>query len=250
MSPRKYKALIMKRFCVLIVSILSIVYSTFSQSVSKPFTQTGKASFYADKFHGKRTSSGEKFDMNSYTAAHKTLKFGTLVKVTNKKNGKAVIVRINDRGPYVKSRVLDLSKAAAKSIDLIRSGGGWVLIEEVDELLASVGPVVGSGKPLVELNDATVYEPGNTYNVWGQPLVINKFSIQLSAFTDILNAQEFCRELLSKGIEQVFIQVGMAQDTKIFKVLVYDLETRSDAVIELKNLKLLGFSGFVKNFES
>lgn len=77
---------------------------------------TGKASWYGDQFHGKKTASGEKYDMNEYTAAHKTLPFGTKVKITNQRNGKSVVVEINDRGPYVKSRQFDLSKAAFETI--------------------------------------------------------------------------------------------------------------------------------------
>lgn len=75
------------------------------------------ASWYGGKFHGRTTASGEKYNMNALTAAHKTLPFGTKVKVTNKKNGKAVVVMINDRGPFVKGRVIDLSKAAHEKID-------------------------------------------------------------------------------------------------------------------------------------
>jgi len=82
----------------------------------------GKASYYADKFHGRQTASGEIFNMNKMTCAHKTLSFGTRLLVKNLKNGKTVIVRVNDRGPFVGNRVIDLSKAAAQKLDMIRSG--------------------------------------------------------------------------------------------------------------------------------
>ncbi len=82
----------------------------------------GECSYYADKFHGKKTANGEIYDMNQYTAAHRTLPFNTILEVTNIKNGKTVRIRINDRGPFKKGRILDLSLAAAKKIDLIRSG--------------------------------------------------------------------------------------------------------------------------------
>lgn len=85
-------------------------------------TQSGIASWYGPGFNGRSTASGEIFDMQKLTAAHKTLPFGTRVKVTNLVNGKSVIVRINDRGPYVHGRVIDLSRAAASTIDLIASG--------------------------------------------------------------------------------------------------------------------------------
>ena len=83
---------------------------------------SGIVSWYADKFHGKKTSSGELYDKNNLTAAHKTLPFGTKVKVVNKTNGKSVIVRINDRGPFVKGRTIDLSKKAFRSIASIKKG--------------------------------------------------------------------------------------------------------------------------------
>lgn len=85
-------------------------------------TSQGVASYYGMEFHGRRTASGEKFDMNAMTAAHRTLPFGTVVRVTNLANGKSVRVRINDRGPFVSGRDIDLSYAAAKAIDLLAVG--------------------------------------------------------------------------------------------------------------------------------
>jgi rare lipoprotein A len=85
-------------------------------------TFDGRASYYGRRFHGRRTASGERFDMNRPTAAHRTLPFGTMVRVTNTANGKQVVVRINDRGPPSHSRVLDLSFGAALALDMIRSG--------------------------------------------------------------------------------------------------------------------------------
>ena len=84
--------------------------------------ESGKASYYADKFDGRKTANGEIFDQSKITAAHKTLPFGTSVTVKNLSNGKTVKVRINDRGPFVAGRIIDLSKKAAKKIDLINAG--------------------------------------------------------------------------------------------------------------------------------
>lgn len=89
----------------------------------------GKASYYANRFHGRTTANGETFDMKEFTAAHRSLPFGTIVRVTNLNNGKMVFVKINDRGPYIKNRIIDLSKAAAKQLDLVDSGVGRVKIE-------------------------------------------------------------------------------------------------------------------------
>jgi rare lipoprotein A len=92
---------------------------------------TMKASWYGPGFHGKNTASGETYDQMALTAAHKSIKFGTLLKVTNPKNGKSVIVRINDRGPYIPGRQLDLSKAAAMELGTIHRGVAWLKVEEI-----------------------------------------------------------------------------------------------------------------------
>lgn len=85
-------------------------------------TYSGKCSFYNTKLHGNRTTSGEKYDKNKFTAAHRTLPFGTKVKITDQKTGRNTIVRINDRGPFVKNRVMDISNAAAKELGVVNRG--------------------------------------------------------------------------------------------------------------------------------
>jgi len=91
--------------------------------------QEGKASYYAHKFHGRTTASGEIYDENKMTAAHKTLPFGTMVRVTNLGNGKMVAVKINDRGPFVEGRIIDLSFRAAGDLDMIAAGVVKVHVE-------------------------------------------------------------------------------------------------------------------------
>lgn len=98
-----------------------------------PIKQKGIASYYGYKFHGKRTASGELFNMKELTAAHKTLPFNTFVRVTNLKNKKSVIVRINDRGPYSPKRIIDVSRAAAEKIDMVQSG---IIDVEIEVLVA------------------------------------------------------------------------------------------------------------------
>ncbi|MCK5573712.1 MAG: septal ring lytic transglycosylase RlpA family protein [Bacteroidetes bacterium] len=89
----------------------------------------GIASYYADDFHGRRTANGEVYDMHGITAAHRTLPFNSILRVTNLKNGKTVTVRINDRGPFVGGRIVDLSLGAAKKIDMLNDGTAPVRIE-------------------------------------------------------------------------------------------------------------------------
>ena len=106
----------------------------FSSCISAPAQarQTGYASWYGGKFQGRQTANGEIFDTYKNTAAHKTLPFDTLVKVINLENGKSTVVRINDRGPFVENRIIDLSFSAAKEIDMIESGIARVRIEIIE----------------------------------------------------------------------------------------------------------------------
>lgn len=103
-------------FVVLLCSLLCF------SSCNRRITENGKASYYADKFEGRKTASGETFRQNGLTAAHRTLPFGTKVTVINISNGKSVKVRINDRGPFSQGRVIDLSKKAAKRIGMLTTG--------------------------------------------------------------------------------------------------------------------------------
>lgn len=95
------------------------------------YVQYGFASYYGGEFQGKKTASGERFNKWDFTCAHKTLPFGTRLRVTNLKNHKSVIVRVNDRGPWVKGRIIDLSYAAAKKIGLLKYGVVKVKIEVI-----------------------------------------------------------------------------------------------------------------------
>lgn len=102
---------------------------TLLVACSPKVSQTGKASYYADKFNGRKTASGATFKNSSKIAAHKTLPFGTKVKVTNLSNGKSTKVVVQDRGPHVAGRIIDLSKKSAKKIGLVSQGVGSVKIE-------------------------------------------------------------------------------------------------------------------------
>jgi rare lipoprotein A len=116
-----------KRFIFLAVFFALVTVSCHRKhlpaaSVEVSGSQTGLASFYAESYNGRKTANGEIFHSSDLTAAHKTLPFGTKVRVTNLTNGKSVKVRINDRGPYVAGRIIDLTRAAAKKIDMINEG--------------------------------------------------------------------------------------------------------------------------------
>ncbi len=115
---------------IVLVLILSFFSSLSSFSVEN-YPQYGNASWYGGPLHGKKTASGERFDMYSFTGAHRELPFGTIIMVTNLRNGKEVYIKVNDRGPFVKGRIVDLSHAAAKAIGFNRRGVIRVKIEVI-----------------------------------------------------------------------------------------------------------------------
>lgn len=140
------------------------------------FTQTGVASWYGRKFHGRTTASGEIYDMYQFTAAHKTLPLPSYVRVTNLGNGRQVIVRVNDRGPFHGNRIIDLSYAAAKHLGMIKTGTARVRIQALT------------------LAGQNVAEAANP-----------KLYLQTGAFANASNAHEQANRLQSMGIEDVFI---------------------------------------------
>lgn len=115
--------------------------STKNNSLSKPY-QIGRASWYGKQFHGRETASGEPYDMFQFTAAHRQLPLGTWVRVTNLHNGRSIVVRVNDRGPYVGKRIIDLSYAAAQMLDLRSRGTEQVRLDIVPG--EDVGPTMAA----------------------------------------------------------------------------------------------------------
>jgi rare lipoprotein A len=189
------------------------------------FSQVGKASWYGKKFHGKTTSTGEVFNMYRKSAAHKTLPLNTYVSVLNLENGKSTVVRINDRGPFVRGRVIDLSYAAAKEIDLIGPGLADV---KVVALGKQVGKVA-TGKtfrPILELDD----------------FIGGEFTIQVGAFQDRANAIELARRL-----KVIFDYVNVtsfadADEKTFYRVHVSKSRTLPQAEEIEKELEDMGFT--------
>lgn len=135
------------------------------------FTQEGIASWYGSDFHGKKTSNGEIYDMHAMTAAHKTLPLGVFVKVRNKQNGQEAIVRVNDRGPFVKNRIIDLSYTAAKKLGVDMKGTAPVRIEALGYKASGEG-----------------YQAPETYDS-------GNYSVQIGAFKDDQNARRLSEEM-------------------------------------------------------
>lgn len=114
-----------------IIFVLTAFCITMNAQAETVFQQ-GKASYYGKAHHGKKTASGKRFNMHAMTAAHRSLPFGTQLKVTSKDTGKSVIVTINDRGPYAGGRILDLSQEAARQLGMIKQGVGVVTLEKIN----------------------------------------------------------------------------------------------------------------------
>jgi rare lipoprotein A len=150
------------------------------------YTEEGNASWYGEPFHGRRASNGEVYDMNKLTAAHRTLPFDTVVRVTNLSNGKFTVVRITDRGPFVDNRIIDLSMAAAREIDSIGPGVVPVRVEIVS---AGVDPTSGF------------------------------FTVQVGAFRDRGNAERL-RQRLNPSYSPIFIQQYDSPDGLFYRVRV------------------------------
>jgi len=179
-------------------------------SSTKNFTQKGIASWYGPKFHGKLTSNKERYDMYQLTAAHKTLPFNTKVRVTNLENGLSVLVRINDRGPFVGDRIIDLSLAAAKKLNMLKSGTTSV------ELRAENNPD--------QVNKADRKSA-------------NKFGVQVGFFKEIQNATN-----LKDQTRESFVQKFNSNGDQFYRVVVGNYDQFDQAWNQLKELKANGFT--------
>lgn len=191
---------------------------------SEGFVQYGKASWYGKKFHGRPTASGEIFDMHKVSAAHKILPLGTYVKAINLSNSKQVVVRINDRGPFVKGRVIDLSYAAAKQIGLIGPGLAEVKIIALGREVGEIESPLGN-KPVVEIGD----------------LSLGEFTVQVGAFKSKENALR-----LSDRLKVIFNYVdvemyGEENNEPIYRVRVSKTKTLTKAEKMEKKLESMGF---------
>ncbi len=118
-------------FAIAILIVPGLLIQLPSASAAPALTQRGIASYYHDKFQGRRTASGERYNSQAYTAAHKRLPLGTKIRVTHLKTGKSIQVRVNDRGPFIEGRILDLSRRAARELGIIKAGLAPVRIEVV-----------------------------------------------------------------------------------------------------------------------
>ncbi len=193
-------------------------------------TQTGKASFYADKFEGSPTASGEKYKHSKLTAAHKSLPFGTKVRVTNLANNESVEVVINDRGPYVDGRIIDLSKSAAEKLGFINLGLAEVKVEILD---------AGDGKSKsqsVSIEQVTVDEK-EFYNFEIERLQPKGFGVQIGTYQELVNLMRLSDNLKNSYKKKVTVQVKVINGVKYYSILLGPLSSRPKAEDLLAELK-------------
>jgi len=137
------------------------VFTLLISFTALPQTQSGKASFYPKNFSGRKTASGERLHHDSLTCAHRTYPFGTMLLVTNPANGNHVIVKVTDRGPYIKGRIIDLSVRAAQELGIIAQGIAPVIVEKIDDSIIPFKPADYISKPELNLstNDGSDSKP-------------------------------------------------------------------------------------------
>ena len=200
---------------VLVTACGTSVRRATSSSSPALITQSGTASWYGPGFDGKETSSGERYDQNALTAAHRTLPLGTRVRVTNAANGRSVDVRINDRGPFVDDRIIDLSRAAARALDMIGPGTAQVLIE----VLESPFPIDSMPTSL-------------------------RFTVQVGSFTNRANADEL-RTRIEKSARDVSIMTAVVGGRTYYRVQVGVFDAHDAAEREARRLRDAGIDAIV-----
>lgn len=204
-------------------------------------TQTGKASFYADKFEGRPTASGEKYKHNKLTAAHKTLPFGTKVKVTNLSNNLTVEVVVNDRGPYVDGRIIDLSKSAAEKLDFVNQGLAEVSVEVVD-----AGDGKGKTQP-VSIDHVSVDEK-EFYDLSISRLRPSGFGVQIGTYQELVNLMRLSENLKNSYKKEVTVQVKIINGVKYYSIIVGQFSKRAKATSFLGELKKKFPDAFIVEF--
>ena len=212
-------------------------YTVFGQTYvpvvnKEPKKERGMASWYGRKFHGQRTSSGETYDMFAMTAAHKTLPIPSFARVTNVKNGKSVVVRINDRGPFHSDRIIDLSYAAAARIGIVNAGSGLV---EVERVFAGPPPVeslspIDQPAPVV----ATVETPVVTQEPAG-------LWLQLGAFSSAEAAESF-RQKMTRDLPWLLEPLQVTFRDGLHRVRAGPYQNREEANAIAEKMRVsLGF---------
>ena len=207
----------------------AILYFLMAHSFAQ--TQTGKASFYADKFEGSSTASGEKYKHNKFTGAHKSLPFGTKVRVTNLANNESVEVTINDRGPYVDDRVIDLSRSAADKLGFISQGLAEVKLEVIDpgdgktsDPIRPIEHVVVDEKEFYEFEISRINEPKG-------------YGVQIGTYQELVNLMRLAENLKKSYKKEVTVQVKILKGIKYYGLILGNFSSRTKAELFREELK-------------
>jgi rare lipoprotein A len=198
------------------------------------YRETGIASWYGKPFHGRKTSNGETYNMHAATAAHKTLPMGTMLLVKNLANGRTTVVRINDRGPFVRDRIIDLSYKAARDIGMIRKGTAKVTITALGEAVAEAPGErpARDKKTTVSPRPAPVLKHADFDR--------GRFYIQVGSFIEHAKARKLAKRFAARG-RDVIIQEFPAAGTHLFRVMIFSSTSLKKARAEETYLEQHGF---------
>jgi len=191
-----------------------IPYPPYEPGKEIRYRETGIASWYGEDFHGRKTANGETYDMHAMTAAHRTLPFGTRVRVTNLGNGRQTEVRINDRGPFIPGRIIDLSRSGAKELGMIGPGTARVLVETMG------------------------FAPGAAQSIAGV------YAIQVGAFQERENAYRL-RDELAKRHPRVRVVLWETRTRRFYRVRLGGFRTEQEAKAYVGKLRRENLGGFV-----
>jgi rare lipoprotein A len=207
------------------------------------FVERGVASWYGPDFHGHNTSSGEPYDMYAMTAAHKTLPLPCYARITNLSNGRSIVVRINDRGPFVGNRIVDLSYTAALKLDVVRTGTALVELRVVGPAadgLAQPAPVVASAAPMP--TPAPAIEPAPAQASAPTPASASPaLYIQVGAYGDAANAQRVLSRLQGAGFSNAFSMSTQSAGHRLQRIRVGPISTVEQFDALAARLATLGF---------
>jgi rare lipoprotein A len=207
---------------------------------SAGYRERGVASWYGRDFHGKRTSGGETYDMHDMTAAHKTLPIPTWVEVTNLENGKSVVVKVNDRGPFVDDRIIDLSYRAAQDLDMVRNGTARVQVRALAN--PNAAPLTTTAAATPERNGFSIISEAQADTLDPRDLREEQFFIQVGAFGDSDNAVKLVARLRRGGIANSFIVSAVEPQGQIHRVRVGPLGSATEFDRVSDDLRALGLT--------
>ncbi len=208
--------------------LITFLFITNIVVAQKPFVQTGEASYYADKFEGRKTANGEIYRHNKLTAAHRTLAFGTKLKVTNLSNGKSVMVTVNDRGPFVKGRIIDLSKSAATKLGYVRDGVAKVKIETVSSNLVISHQVTTKSKPKT---------PQEYYQIEVNKIELGGYGIQVGSFSQMDNLIHISSQVKAVVGGKYYVKVAQVNGMTYNRLIVGVEKDKKAAERHLKALR-------------